>query len=138
MMGERYFVRAKADGPEKGPYEVAAIKSSFDNGMLKGDATVRGETSGSTLTLRELLEIPSPRERIRSEAAREYASQDLDRNVMQHGTDGSTNVMIGVGMIVAGLGLTAATYSAASGGGRYVVFSGLIVFGFVRIIRGAR
>ena len=82
-------------------------------------------------------ELPTPREALRNEAAREYAEADIDAQIRRNKSASSTNMAIGVTMIIAGVGLTAATYSAASGGGRYVVFTGLIVFGFVRLIRGA-
>ena len=50
---------------------------------------------------------------------------------------GKKQVMLGLGIAAAGLVLTVATYSAASGGGSYLVFWGAIIFGLIRARRGA-
>lgn len=49
---------------------------------------------------------------------------------------GKRNMMWGAGIAVLGIIVTAATYSAASGGGSYVVAWGAIVFGGFRFFRG--
>ena len=134
---ERYFVKSREDAPEKGPYTLDAIKKSFENQMLKGEAIVRPESGGAAQSLRELLELPTPREAGRNALTSEYTQADMDAMVRRNKSAGSANMAVGAVMIIAGLGLTAATYSASSGGGRYVIFTGLIVFGFVRLIRGA-
>jgi len=42
----------------------------------------------------------------------------------------------GLVMMAIGIGVTAATYSAASGGGTYIMAWGPIVYGFITLIRG--
>ncbi len=136
-MSNRYFVKSNPDAPENGPYSHESIKTSYETGMLNRRAVVRAESDGRTMTLQDLLDIPTVSERVRSEAEREYARANVDRNVRDRRTgDGSTNLLTGVGMVVAGIVLSVVTYSAASGGGRYVVFTGLIAVGLVRIVRG--
>ena len=129
-MGDRYFVRSRPDGPEKGPYDIDAIRKSHENNLLKEDAIVRHENLSETHTLRELLGlgvVQTPRARV--------THQEDERAYQRHQSEGNSNMIVGVIMIVAGLGLTAVSFSASGGGG--VLFIGLVVFGFVRIIRGA-
>jgi hypothetical protein len=45
-------------------------------------------------------------------------------------------IIIGSVFLLGGLAVTLISYSAASGGGRYVIASGAIAFGLVRLIRG--
>jgi hypothetical protein len=45
-------------------------------------------------------------------------------------------MLLGVGMAALGGLLTAATYSAASDGGTYYVFGGLMLFGGLNFVRG--
>lgn len=54
-------------------------------------------------------------------------------------SNGSSNLLIGLGMIVLGLIITGVSYSSASsgsGGGHYVITTGLFVVGVIRIFRG--
>ncbi|MEZ4299599.1 MAG: hypothetical protein R3B70_31915 [Polyangiaceae bacterium] len=52
-------------------------------------------------------------------------------------SQGQTNMALGALICIAGIVITAATYSAASeGGGRYVVAWGAIIFGAIRFFRG--
>ena len=46
------------------------------------------------------------------------------------------NIVIGLIFCIGGILVTALTYSAASGGGRYVIAWGAIVFGAIQFIRG--
>lgn len=140
-MGDRYFVRARPDAPEKGPYDLESIRKSHENKMLKDDAVVRHEDLTETHTLRELLGLAppaaTPREKQHAQNLAEHhrvALEEDERAYQQRQAAGSSNVMIGVIMIVAGLGLTAISFSASGGGG--VLFIGLVVFGFLRILRG--
>ncbi|MDB5033975.1 MAG: hypothetical protein JWQ98_1216 [Chlorobi bacterium] len=51
----------------------------------------------------------------------------------------SSDVWIGLAMIVAGLVVTMVSYAAASsgsGGGRYMITFGLFIFGIIRVVRG--
>lgn len=50
----------------------------------------------------------------------------------------STDLMVGGLTLMLGLGITAASVAAASGGGRYVVTTALIVYGLFRLGRGLR
>lgn len=49
---------------------------------------------------------------------------------------GAKNMMIGGLICVVGIIITAATYSGASGGGRYVIAWGAIIFGAIRFFQG--
>jgi hypothetical protein len=49
---------------------------------------------------------------------------------------GTRNIAIGGLVCLAGILVTAATYSAASGGGRYVVAWGAILFGGIQFLVG--
>jgi hypothetical protein len=54
-------------------------------------------------------------------------------------SNGSSNLLIGLGMIVLGLIITGVSYSSASsgsGGGHYVITTGLFVVGVIRIFKG--
>ena len=139
-MGDRYFVRAHDDAAEKGPYEIEVIKSSFSNGMLKGSATCRHENGTSTLTVAALLGIEGPKPRGSREGdggdgMRRSTLAELERARMQRSQGGSGNMTVGIVMVVIGVVLTVVSFGATGGGG--VVFIGLVVFGFIRIIRGA-
>lgn len=46
------------------------------------------------------------------------------------------NIVVGGLWCVGGIVVTALTYSASSGGGRYVVAWGAILFGGIQLIRG--
>ncbi len=50
--------------------------------------------------------------------------------------NGHSDMVIGGLIAVVGIVITAVTYSAASGGGRYVVAWGAIIFGAIRFFRG--
>lgn len=50
--------------------------------------------------------------------------------------DGATKIAAGVGLFLLGVVITAATYSAAEGGGHYMLMWGPIVFGPVMAFRG--
>ena len=54
-------------------------------------------------------------------------------------TRGLVELVVGVVMLVAGIGITAATYNAAeeAGGGTYVLTYGLIICGILGLFRGA-
>jgi hypothetical protein len=49
---------------------------------------------------------------------------------------GLTRVMIGVGLIVLGIVVTAVTFSSAQAGGSYIVAYGPIIVGIVSVVRG--
>lgn len=54
-------------------------------------------------------------------------------------SEGSSDVLIGLGLIVLGLIITGVTYFAASNsptGGRYVITTGLFVVGVIRVFKG--
>jgi hypothetical protein len=54
-------------------------------------------------------------------------------------SNSGNNIAIGLVMMVIGIAITVISYSAASsgsGGGRYVVTYGLIIFGLIRLIKG--
>lgn len=53
-----------------------------------------------------------------------------------HKEEGTRNMMIGGLICLGGIVITAATYSAASGGGSYVVAWGAILFGAIRFFKG--
>ncbi len=50
--------------------------------------------------------------------------------------DGKTDILVGGLLLGGGLLVTLASYSSASGGGRYVVTTGAIAVGIVRLVRG--
>jgi hypothetical protein len=50
--------------------------------------------------------------------------------------EGTKNMMIGGLICLVGIVITAATYSSAAGGGKYVIAWGAIVFGAIRFFRG--
>jgi len=144
-----YFVRSSPNGPEKGPYELEVIRSSHEQGLLKLSALARPEGEDEVHFVAELLGLPVPEgarktaevsaalpNRATADAARAAVAPRPQRPAQA--STGSPNLMIGVVMLAAGVILSVLTYSAASesGGGRYVVFTGLIAFGIVRIVRG--
>ena len=51
--------------------------------------------------------------------------------------DGATKLSVGIGLCLLGLVITIATYSAAEGGGSYIVMYGPVVFGAMTAFRGA-
>lgn len=139
-MGEpRYFVRASVDAPIKGPFDRDSIRKSLDRGLMKPEAEARIDDAEGTeewVALKTLFKPEIDEKRHKAEGAefeRAVALQNLLRG--HERKEGGANLVVGVIMIVAGLGLTAASMSAGRGGG--VLFVGLVVFGIVRIIRGA-
>jgi hypothetical protein len=56
--------------------------------------------------------------------------------VSVHKDEGTKNMMIGGLICLVGIVITAATYSSAAGGGRYVIAWGAIIFGAIRFFRG--
>jgi len=135
----RYWVRAAADAPEKGPFTVAQIKDSHAAGRLKGGALIRLESAeeSDTRTVKDLVDEGVL---ARAKMLSTFKQQDAEREVQRERSGGSTNMLIGGACFVLGIGITVVSYSSASeggGGGRYVVLTGLIVFGLFRFIRGA-
>jgi hypothetical protein len=124
-----YFVKMKEGSDERGPYALDALRSSYRKQLLGPTALVRTTESAEWKTLRALLEgnPESPRPRNldtapgRHEAWR--AAPEASNN----------NAMIGMGMIVVGLALTAISFSA--GGPRGIVFFGLVIAGAVRMLK---
>ena len=49
---------------------------------------------------------------------------------------GSGSIVFGIILIIAGIGLTMASYSSASGGGSYTVWYGLVLYGGYLLIKG--
>jgi hypothetical protein len=141
MAEERYFVKANEDAPEKGPYTLDLIKKSHERGMLKGEAICRLENGKETYPLSTLLGQPTPADASRSRGGYDGGMRDRTRDELEHASRqqaasaGSANLVIGLIMVAAGIGLTFISMSAAGGGG--AIFIGLIVFGFIRMIRGA-
>ena len=134
----RFFVRSSEDGPEKGPYAMDALQKSFDRGLLKPDAMAREEGGETWISLKELL-APEIAKGVRKRTAEDEAdfqrARARDYEIESQGRTGNANLGIGIAMIVAGIVLTLISTSSAGGGG--VIFVGLIVFGIVRVIRGA-
>jgi hypothetical protein len=131
----KYFVRADANAPVKGPFDRDAIKKSLERELMKPDAEARAEDAEEWVTLKSLFkEEDDAKDRRKEEAEfqRAVAVRNMERQAERSG--GGANVAVGIVMVVAGLGLTAASLSAGRGGG--VIFGGLIVFGIVRVIRG--
>lgn len=136
-MGDRYFVRSTEDGPEKGPYTVELIKSSYERAMLKDTAMCRLENGASWISIREVLELPTPGAPHKTAfSSTSNAQREMDAQYARAQSGSNSNMTIGLIMIVAGIVLTIASFSAGSGGGG-AVFVGLILFGFIRIVRGA-
>jgi hypothetical protein len=141
-MGDRYFVRSSEDGPEKGPFELDQVQKSFDRGLLKADAKARLEGGEKWIPLKELCapDLARQGKRAPQDGAHRLDPYEVDRQIaMDHasrgGGGGGANVGIGLAMIVAGVVLTLISTSQAGGGG--VIFVGLVVFGIIRVIRGA-
>jgi hypothetical protein len=137
-MGDKYFVRSSTDGPEKGPYEIDALQKSFDRGLLKSDAMARLDGGEKWVSLKELLapEIAKGVKRRSAEDEADFArARARDFEIENQRRSGSANLGIGLAMVAAGIVLTLISTSKAGGGG--IIFVGLIVFGIVRIIRGA-
>ena len=134
MAAERYWVRASPGEAEKGPYDVALVKQSFDRGLLTPNAVARDENGETTRTLRELFEA---KDLARAKEVAKLSEEDFERNYQREASKKRGGLYVGLGMIGLGIVLTFATYSAASesGGGRYIVFTGLFVVGIVRVIR---
>ena len=139
-MGEpKYFVRASVDAPIKGPFDRESIRKSLDRGLMKPEAEARiddAEGAEEWVKLKVLLK-PEEDAKLRTEETmafqRAVALQNLDRAHQRK--EGNANLVIGAVMIGAGIILSAASISAGRSGG--LLFVGLIVFGIVRIIRGA-
>lgn len=132
----KYFVRASADAPVKGPFDRDALKKSLDRGLMKLEAEAREEDSEEWVTLKSLFKPETDSKERRAEY-REYERAVELRNMERaHERSGASGQMgLGVAMVIAGIALTLISTSQAGGGG--VIFVGLIVFGIVRIIRGA-
>ena len=137
-MGEptKYFVRASADAPIKGPFDRDAIRKSLDRGLMKPEAEARREDDVEWVTLKTLFkpeEDVKQRKADDAEFERAVALGNMERR--HERSAGGANVAIGLVMVIVGLALTVLSTSRAGGGG--VIFVGLVVFGIVRIIRGA-
>lgn len=136
MTAGKFFVRASADAPEKGPFDRDALRKSFDRGLVKPEAEARPDGGSEWVTLKALFKAEDDAMDRKAEAAsyeRSTALRDIQERRQRR--ERGANVTVGVIMLVAGLALTLASLSAGRGGG--AIFIGLIVFGIVRIIRGA-
>jgi hypothetical protein len=121
-----YFVKMKEGSDERGPYALDALRSSYRKQLLGPAAMVRTTESTEWKTLRVLLEgEPAPKNVDTAPGRHEAwrAAPEAPNN----------NALIGIGMIVAGLALTAISFSA--GGSRGILFFGLVVAGAVRIFK---
>ena len=70
------------------------------------------------------------------EVAEEVVRRANDYKKAEFRKAGIKTLLIGVGFLVAGGVITAVTYSAASGGGTYVVTTGLFLVGAINVLRG--
>ncbi|MGV0960187.1 MAG: hypothetical protein ACOYB1_10155 [Limnohabitans sp.] len=75
----------------------------------------------------------------------EGCSAELSQVIVNRGAEikkqefkkgGKTTILIGIGMLGLGTAITAGSYSAASGGGHYVITSGLFMVGAWLVIKG--
>jgi len=138
-VGESYFVRARDDAPEKGPYTPAQLVKSQEKGLLGAKATARASGSEEWLPLKDVVAALLA---ARSEKKRARESADLDANDAH--ALGSVprprrfNFMVWFGVIIglAGVATTAAMASSGSPGatwplaltlgGAYIAVRGLI------------
>jgi hypothetical protein len=137
-MGDRYVVRSSADGPEKGPYDLEQLQKSYDKGLLKAEAQARVEGGEKWIPLKDLFApVVDRREKRRKRDDDEdfERARDVERQIENERRVAQQNMYLGVGMIAGGVLLTVVSISA--GGGRGAIFIGLIVFGLVRLVRGA-
>ena len=137
-MGEpqKYFVRANADAPVKGPFERDALKKSLDRGLMKPEAEARREDSDDWVALKVMFKPETDaKQRVMDDVEFQRAVALVNMERSHERREGGANLGIGLAMVVAGIVLTLVSTSQAGGGG--VIFVGLIVFGIVRIIRGA-
>src|SRR5438045_472409 len=136
MAEARFFVRAKEGALEKGPFSFAQIKESHRAKRLADGALVRpDDASFDSRTVRDLL---IAKEDERTAMLVSFARQDEAAEERHQKRMGNTKVILGIACIVAGVTTSAASYASASeaGGGRYIVFTGLFVFGLAQLLRG--
>jgi hypothetical protein len=137
MADPRFFVRASADAPEKGPFSLAQIKESHKAQRLKDEALVRPDDgSFPTKTVSDLLKAE---ENERAAMLVAFARQDEAAQERREKKTSNTKVVLGVVCILAGGGASAASYTSASTsahGGQYILFYGLVIFGIAQIVRG--
>lgn len=75
MSAEKWFV--KSGEREKGPYELAALEQSLNDGALQASALVRAESSGEWVALHTVV-APKLRARARRAADEQRAGQDAE------------------------------------------------------------
>jgi GYF domain 2 len=124
-----YFVKMKEGSDERGPYTLDALRSSYKKQLLSPTAMVRTVQCAEWKPLRTLLEgnpEPVPLRNFDTAPGRHEAWRAAPET-------SNNNAMIGLGMIVAGLALTAVSFSA--GGSRGILFFGLVIAGAVRMMK---
>jgi uncharacterized membrane protein YiaA len=101
----------------------------------------------------QIIQCPGCREYISSDApACRFCQRPVDQQTRQtaaaarevenrseHKKQSFKNMLLGLGLMIVGIAVTAGTYAAAAssrGGGRYVVTWGLIIFGGLRFFKG--
>jgi hypothetical protein len=134
-MASRFYVKAAADAPEKGPFTEDLLKQSIDNKLLGENALVREENGTEWVSVRAR---QTKKQNERDAMLVQFARKDAVAAERSTATASNRRVLLGAVAIVTGLLLTIVSYRGAEevGGGRYVVFTGLIVFGIVQVIRG--
>jgi GYF domain 2 len=123
---DEYFVKVQADAEQKGPYTLSSLRKSLKSQVLKDGTLVRAAGSPEWIPLRALIPKNAgiPKKAFRAEDPR-----DLERAIRS-----AQDPTIGVGLIVAGLVLSA--LSLGLGSGRGTIFLGLIAVGVARLLKG--
>lgn len=138
-MGESYFVRARDDAPEKGPYTPAQLVKAHEKGLLGAKATARIEGSEDWLPLKDVVAtvVAARREKKR---AREREDDDANdaHALAAIPPPRHFNFMVWMGVIVGVAGVATTAALASSGthgatwplaltlGGAYIAVKGLI------------
>ena len=141
---EQYFVKTNDDAPEKGPFDLNAIRESVKRGLFAKNGLARKQDGADWSPIAQVLSMPAGASvpgAVLTKEDRAYAAQlrqeEAERLAARSNSGKSGGMAIGLAMIGLGVVLTAVGYSAAGegGGGRYILFYGLIIAGIVRVVR---
>ena len=112
---------------------LTLLELVFEEAFRKGDLLVLDQWLSPSLRVAWCAVVLVALHRLSQRAS---ASEASGAPEPASGPDGKTDLLVGGLLLGGGLLVTLASYSSASGGGRYVVTTGAIAVGIVRIVRG--
>lgn len=136
---QRWFLRLRPDGDEKGPYTLDQLEESVEAGRIPSDAATRPEGGGEPSTVKDLLEERKSRE-IRKQAKRARKRRLEDEAGAAEDERERRKPLAGIQLVAAIVSLVAAVVLVAFSRNGVMTITGLVVgvLALVRIVNARK